>query len=468
MGGWPRRIATAVAAVALSTIGCASASQGVNARLAVIQSDIDRALEQDELDRALSLAIEFEDRLPGGDSFAALGDVRWRLGELLQAEALQRRAVQAGVPRGYLGLARIDLARGRISEALEHARRAAELPEIAPAAWTIIAAAGWASGRPAAASDALNAAAGEGSDGVLAQEAAIIGDRSTATEAETGDAPRSPIEWHGEHATLGISPGGRIEARVGGVPATLRVLLDGSRSSLTPELAGRISIRDPAEGDAIGAPLTLGDVRTPAAVFRVRASDGAEDGVLGFDLLSTLAWMLDVRGGVLQLSTGGGPEPVGIDPPVLSRTHWATVRIPRLGLGAQLLVVPRLRGEIVRATLDLGGPSRLGLRTLPALSEQGPPPVAAVGEVVEMEVRIGAWRGERPWVLEDLTPLGSGGRVSPQAVIGADLLREWRIRWRPDRGDLRFERHDTSDAEASPADGDSGRSRRAEAGRPIQ
>jgi hypothetical protein len=437
--GWIIGLVTAIGLVP-AAVGCATASQGINARLASVQSEIDQALDDDQLERAYELAVEFEYRLPGGDSFATLGEVLWRRGDLIDAEAMHRRAVDAGVPRGYLGLARAALARSRWDEAESAARRAAELPATASQAMMLLAAVEWGRGRPHAAAQALAVTSAEASP--LTQEAALIAAVGPPDD-DPGGEWRSPLQWRGETATLALAAGAIVEARIGGLPASLRILLDGTRSSISPQLAMRTGAAGVADGDAIGAPLTLDALRTPSAPFRVRTPEGPEDGVLGFDLLSTLGWAIDLRAGSMTLWAAPAAAD-GVAGPLLARTHWATVRIPRRGIEAQLLVLPRLRGQIVRATLDLSGRSRVGSRALAQVYRDDEPPGTGGGDPLALELRLGGWGGRIDLEIADLTPLAAGGRVAPQAVLGADVLADWRIWWRPDYPDLRFERHPES------------------------
>ena len=61
------------------------------------------------------------------------------------------------------------------------------------------------------------------------------------------------------------------------------------------------------------------------------------------------------------------------------------------------------------------------------------------GEQIELELRLGARRQDVAWIVEDLLPMGQGGRIAPRAVIGVDVLSRLRLRWLPDRLQVSYE-----------------------------
>lgn len=429
----------------LLTAGCGSVGNRFdNVQLVESEARIEAEFRADRVETAERLVSVYERRLPGPGAQAMLGRARWRTGHLLEAEAMFRRGSVGGIAEGRLGLARAEASRGRWDQARALAEQASADPAAASRASRFLAGVALATGDVAAAVDYLAAAAAAESSaeraGILQQQsAALAGGDAAGTSAGGAVDSRG---WSGATARLRLERADDgtllVPVEVNGVSARLRLRLDEARSSLTSVLAADAGVL-PAPVDGlvaspvveVSAALRFGDLTARRQVLRVVDDGGPGDGTLGFDILGSARWLLELDRQMLTLaSTAGSVRGTTFDLPSLRQTHWARARVLRDGLAAQLIVLPRLQGRVVSAQLRLPGLTTADQRLFAADSA-----AVAVGSVVDepalLELRLGGWRTVQPVGREDLYPRADADRVVPQMLLGADVVGEWTIRWLP-------------------------------------
>lgn len=418
---------------AIVAAGCGTTNQSLNTQLPVLRTSVDDLLAADDLAAAERIARGLERRMPGVDTYALLGRVKWRTGDLVEAEALFRRSANGGIPEGLLGLARSRLARGEIESASASAEALVTVGSVAARAYRLLAAVAWGRGRVAEAAAALSAAA----DTPRNPRARLDRAEARALEEIASSSPETALGWTGEGSVLTVRMNDMtVAGTLDGRPARLQVSLREDRTAVAPyvveEMIGGRSLADVGTV-AIG----LADLTATHVPVEIRDLPEGVDGRLGFDVLSTVAWALDTRSGRLEIAApaAAGDSAAQLPrPPDLSRTYWAAVRVPRDGLAVQLLLVPRIRGVVLASALDPGAVERIDERALAAAggsSSQGQ---------VEAEVRLGAWRQDLVWEVSDLYPEGEGGAVAPRAILGAAAVAGWRLYWTPHAGSLLLER----------------------------
>lgn len=415
----------ALLAPAVIALACATpTNEGLNTQLPVLERSVDQLLAEDDIAAAEGIARGLERRLPGIDTYGLLGRVLWRAGDLMEAEALWRRAAAGGIPEGMLGMARSRFARGERVEAAAIAGELTSVEEVAVRARRLLAAVAVAEGDLREAAEQLATAAEAEENPRRARDLAEAEALREIAAGERG------VGWSGSPAVLDLHVSDMTVAGfVDGVAARIQISLMDDRTAV-PADGSRAEEAPPVRVTEIG----LGDLsaRVPAEVRELPEGVGAR---IGFDALSRLSWVLDLRGGTLALARDPGrglrdqaPEPS------LPRTYWAAVRVVRDGLAVQLLLLPRVRGEVMSTGLDPGGRSRIDGRALsgPVLRRDDGP--------VDAEVRLGAWRETLPWEIVDLYVEAEDGAVAPQAVLGGPGLEGWRLYWRPNATSLALER----------------------------
>lgn len=408
--------------------GCGSAPTGANLRLAGVHDSIVRALREDDLARARVQALQLEGRLPGADTYALLGEVLWRSGEMVDAEGLFRRAKVGGAPRGGLGLARMAFARGEVDGVRQAVEPLIAVAELAADAHLVLAAVAWRAGDREVAAMQLAAASATGDI-----PRPWPGVEAMALQPAT-DTPF--LDWRGATSALELDDQGRVAVTVEGRLLRLVLALDGRRTTIGGAAATALAPDVPFPAvSAKATEVALGEVRA-TAIVRVDPRLG-DDGVLGTDLLSSLAWELSLGERRLRVAAPHGGGAADLAPADLRTTHWGTVRLVYTGLGAQLLLRPRIAGRVITAVIDVAGDSRLSVLAAGDLLDGESAP--EVGARVSLELRLGAYGQTIPWRVADLLPLGAGGLIAPRAVLGVDALSGLRLRWQPDRLQLSYE-----------------------------
>jgi hypothetical protein len=109
---------------------------------------------------------------------------------------------------------------------------------------------------------------------------------------------------------------------------------------------------------------------------------------------------------------------------------WLRARVIREGLGAQILLFPRIANKVAAAGIDLSGISRLDSDLLPAAAGSG---------IAAAQLTLGGWRGDVRWHPASLNGWAIDGGVAPIAVIGANSIDSWALHWYPETQQLRVD-----------------------------
>jgi len=263
-----------------------------------------------------------------------------------------------------------------------------------------------------------------------------------------------PQQWGGDAAVLSLSESGgggwAVEARIGAQPALLRIDLTFRQSIISERLAAAAGITVDGSRNAPSrfassrwpsmlsprqaalAHIEFGTVAVRNVVVAVGDVPDGVDGVLGADLLSAARWSVAPARAEMVLS----PPARASAADVLGRRFegrtiaWLSARVVREGLGAQILVFPRVDNTVVAAGLDLSGISRLDSDLLPATPGSGTAPA---------QLTLGGWSAEVSWRPASLAGWAIDGGVAPTAVIGANLLDSWSLHWYPATTQLRVD-----------------------------
>ncbi len=405
-------------------------------------NEVQTLLDQDRVRQALERAELLARQYPGPQTDLVYGWALWRNGDVRGAESRFRRAAEAGLDNGYVGLAAvraidadwpavIELASGR-SSGTAHA---------------LLASAAWAGAESETAARELRAW-NQVEPGTARGRAA--GAMAAAVERLQGP----PQQWDGDAAVLPIRElaggGWAVEAMIGGQPALLRIDLTFRQSIISERFAAAAGIMVDGSDDAAGrtasnrwpsmlsarqaalAHIEFGAVVVRNVVVAVGGVPDGVDGVLGADLLSAARWSVSPARAEMVLS----PPARASAADALGRSFegrtiaWLSARVVREGLGAQILLFPRVENTVVAAGLDLGGFSRLDSDLLPAVPGSG---------TALAQLTLGGWRGDVRWRPASLAGWAIDGGVAPTAVIGANLLDAWSLHWYPATKQLRVD-----------------------------
>ena len=178
---------------AAGATSCARPAVGINAPVRETERRIETALREGRASEARDLAVEYERRIPGPESWSLLGRALWRLGELAQAEEFVRRAAGDGHPEGMLGMARVLAARGKFSAALELARPTLEVEVLTERAAWFVGALYWRTGDTQAAADTFL----RGAEAASGEDAARLASLAAAVRPIEGGGGR-PLDWTGQ------------------------------------------------------------------------------------------------------------------------------------------------------------------------------------------------------------------------------------------------------------------------------
>jgi hypothetical protein len=259
-------------------------------------------------------------------------------------------------------------------------------------------------------------------------------------------------QWVGEPMVLPLrftSDGiGAIDARIGDQTVLLALDLTFRQSLISADIVEQLGL--PVDGSAATGRrsatarwpglLSPRQVMVPRIEFDGLSINGVVaavaqppegvDGVLGADILASARWSLMLPRSELMLA------PASLAPQQLPRiaegraVAWLNVRLVREGVGVQMLVFPRVAGNVVAAGIDLARASRLDSPAfvVPPGDSSAPAPLM-----------LGGWRQDVSWRPASLTGWAVDGGVAPIAVLGENVLRAWALHWYPGTMQLRVD-----------------------------
>jgi len=395
---------------------------GLNRPALETERRIEAALGEGRIVEARELAVGYERRIPGAQSWSLLGRALWRLGALAQAEEFHRRAAGDGHPEGMLGMARVLAARGEYAAALELARPTLQVEGMSERAARFVGGLYWRTGDSEAAAGVFE----QGADATSGETAARLA--ALAAVVRRVDGGDRAIDWRGSAAVAAtevVDGVTWVAAEIGGTQARLRMDPMRWRSSVTPQFAARvgaeIAARELARSVSV-AGLTAAMV--PLAVLDTELGDG----VLGFDLLVELRWLWSPVSGELFMGASDNRAERADFQRALAKTHWVDVRTVLDGLAMQLVLVPRIGQRPMVTSIGRDGLATISTRALRRLGRASD---SAVGEDLRLLTRVGGWQAEFDYRV--VPEMGSAGQVPLAApvTLGADFARRWVWRWSP-------------------------------------
>ncbi len=443
--GWSARLTGVLGITVLFSIsvsGCRLELAADVARLSSSVSEVQGFLDRDRVRRALDEADILARRHTNSRSDLVYGWALWRNGNAYGAEARFRRAVEAGLDEGNVGLAAVYASEAKWPLVIELASG-----KSSGAAYALLASAAWAGGKgDTAASELLS---------WNQVEPSTAGGRAAGAMAVAiGRFQGPPQQWNGDAAILPIRELAEgtwvVETKINSEPALLKIDLAVRQSIISERFATAAGIvvdgtdnvasrvvnnRWPsmvAARQAALRQLELGTVMVRNIVVGVSELVDGFDGILGADVLSSARWSLSLPDSQMMFS----PPEQAVATDKLSRSFkgstiaWLRARVIREGLSAQILLFPRIANEVVAAGIDLGAFSRLDSDILPATPGSG---------IAAAQLTLGGWRGDVRWYPASLTGWGIDGGVAPIAVIGANSFDSWTLHWYPETQQLRVD-----------------------------
>ena len=405
-------------------------------------------LEQDRVRQAKRRAEELFVQLRGPQTDLVTAWALWRNGEVRQAETRFRRAAGAGMEDGFAGLALVRASVGDWRGARELAAAALQAGGNSGVAHAVLASAAWWS-------QERDAAVGELRAWGAAERGTRRGAAASAMAAAVDRLTGPPHAWSGDAAALRVrrmQDGSlAVEANVAGRPTLLAIDLTFRQSLVSEEVAesaglslveNQGSSSGPSASDRWPAILTarqaacssiaLGSVEVGNIVLAVGPAPEGVGGVIGMDILAGLRWSFDARRQILIVAPpdqGDAVDELSAEGP-MRVVAWLNARLIYEGLGVQLLLFPRVQGEVIPAGINLGDRSQLESDLLP---------VAAGSGASTVPLRLGGWTGEPVWRPASLVGWAADGGVAPSAVLGGDLLGQWTLHWLPETRQIRIE-----------------------------
>lgn len=415
--------------------------------LAPSVGEVRTLLDQDRVRLALDRADLLSQRGRGPETDLVSGWAHWRNGRVRAAEARFRRAAGAGSGEANIGMATVAASAGDWEGAARFATIGLDSDTQSGRGHALLASAAWIAGDRAASIRELRAWS--------AAESGTARGRAAEAMAAAMETLRDPVHlWDGAATSLPLvetADGAlAVEAAVGGRRVLLAIDLT-YRQSLISEpaaVAAGLSVVGAATPGSRGASarwpsvlssrqvgcpaIEFGDLSVRNVVLAVSGAPRGTDGVLGIDLLSQARWSFDpVRRTLLLGPPSGGATSAGDAVGEPSRTiAWLSARLAYEGVSAQLLLYPRLEGEVTPAGLDVTGISRLDSDLLPVRAGSGAAPAG---------LALGGWKGETTWRPTSLAGWAVDGGIAPVAVLGRDVVAGWSLHWYPASAQLRID-----------------------------
>ena len=443
--GWLARLTSVLGitvVLSVSVSGCRLELSADATRLSPSINEIQGFLDRDRVRRARDEANILARRYANPSSDLVYGWALWRNGEVYGAESRFRRVVEAGLDEGSIGLAAVYASEANWPQVVKLASG-----KSSGTAYALLASAAWARGEAdTAASELL---AWNQVEPATARGRAA-GSMAVAIRRFQGP----PQQWNGDAVVLPIREIAEgtwvVEAKIDSEPALLKIDPTFRQSIVSERFATAASIVvDGPKNEAgltasnrwpsiMGArqaalmQLELGTVMVRNLIVAVSDLTDDFDGVLGADVLSTARWSLSLADAEMMFS----PPAQTVVADELSRGFegrtiaWLRARVIREGLGAQILLFPRIANKVVAAGIDLSGISRLDSDLLP---------VAAGSGIAAAQLTLGGWRGDVRWYPASLAGWAIDGGVAPIAVIGANSIDSWALHWYPETQQLRVD-----------------------------
>jgi hypothetical protein len=409
-------------------------------------SEVRTLLDQDRVRQALIRAELLQSQYGGPQADLMYGWALWRNGGLRGAEIHFRRAADAGLGEGYVGLALTRASAADWDAAADMARTGLAAGEQAGVAHAVLASAAWAAGDAGLAAREMRAwGAAEGGTS-----------RGRAAEAMAAAASRlqgAPQQWLGELSVLPLQPladgGWAMEVGVSGRSALLKLDLTFRQSLLSENLVSALGLPvDGAPGGGRAATtrwpsilsprqvavssVEFGELSVRHVVVAVADAPAGVDGVIGVDLLGDVRWsLLPARAEMILAPASLAAD---VDNFIAARTGptlaWLGARVLREGLGAQMLLFPRVSGTVVSAGLDPSASSRLDSESFEVLPGTNSAPA---------RLMLGGWDSEVTWRPASLVGWAVDGGVAPIAVLGSNILEAWALHWYPSSQQFRVD-----------------------------
>jgi len=443
--GWLARLTGVLGITVLFSIsvsGCRLELSADATRLSSSVNEVQGFLDRDRVRRALDEANILARRYANPRSDLVYGWALWRNGNAYSAESQFRRAAEAGLDEGNIGLAAVYASEANWPLVVELASG-----KSSGEAYALLASAAWAGGEGDTAASELLA-------WNQVEPSTARGRAAGAMAVAIGRFQGPPQQWNGDAVILPIRELAEgtwvVEAKINSEPALLKIDLVARQSVISERFAtaagivvdgfGNVASRTVsnrwpsmmAVRQAAVMQLELGTVMVRNVVVAVSELVDGFDGILGADVLSTARWSLSLADAEMMFS----PPEQTVAADKLGRSFegstiaWLRARVIREGLGAQILLFPRIANKVVAAGIDLSAFSRLDSDILPAVPGSG---------IAAAQLTLGGWRGDVRWYPASLSGWAIDGGVAPIAVIGANSVDSWVLHWYPETQQLRVD-----------------------------
>ena len=420
--------------------------------LAPSVSEVRTLLAQDRVRQALDRANSLVQQHRGPETDIVLAWSLWRNGSVREAESRFRRVAEAGLAEGNVGLAAVAASQGDWMASEELAAAGLAASESSALAHAVLAGAAWAAGDRETSVRELRAWS--------AAESSTPRRRAAEAMAAAAGDLRGPLHrWEGIATSLPLvetaSGALAVEASIGGQEAILAIDLTFRQSLVSEQLAvaaglSVVGAAMPGVREAssrwpsilsprqVGcSAIEFGGMSLRNVVVAVADPPPGTDGVLAIDLLSSARWSLDPGRRILVLGPpeGGAANERSATDAAIRTVAWLSARLIHEGTTTQLLLFPRVQGNVISAGLDVAGTSLLDSDLLPVRVGSGAAPT---------ELALGGWKGEALWRPAALAGWAADGGIAPLAVLGGNLVEGWSLHWYPGSSQLRVDAPVTS------------------------